>query len=122
MAKRVSRNRNGGTWTEAQYFGAIRSALRSKFRWWRPSTEALNKSRRKYTGTNKLQRWEYCCAECGKWHLRKNVEIHHIVPCGSLNSYEDIAGFIQRLTPEKADAYAILCKACHIQITKEQRK
>lgn len=113
---------NGGTWTKAQYWSAIRSALRSKMRWWKPANEALLASRRPYKGPNKLQKWEHLCAHCGQWHIRKNVAIDHIVPCGSLNGPEDLAPFLERLTPESPDAYQVLCKECHNVKTQEERR
>lgn len=33
--------------------------------------------------------------------LRKNIQIHHVVPCGELKKPEDIAGFLERLTCEE---------------------
>lgn len=73
----------------------------------------LLNSRRKYTGQNKLQKWEFQCAECKQWNLRKNVQIDHVIECGSLKKPEDIAPFLERLTQESESAYQVLCKKCH---------
>lgn len=114
-------SRNGGTWTEAQYFSKIRSALRSAFRYWKPITQALEKASRPYKGANKLQKKEYQCAMCLDWYKRKEVEVDHKIPCGSLRSLEDISGFIERLTAEDTNAFQCLCKQCHLEKTKQDK-
>ena len=116
MGKRIKtkRTRNAGTWTESQYFSAIRAALRTKFRFWKPMAAVLQKASRPYKGPNKLQKKEYCCNKCKKWFKRTDVEIDHIEECGSLRNYEDIVPFLQRLTKEEESAYQVLCKnKCH---------
>lgn len=122
MAKRGVLCRNGNTWTESQYFGAIRSALRGKFRWWVPMTKVLNKARRKYVGRNKRIKWEYQCAECKEWNIRDKVHMEHKIPCGSLTSYDDIVPFVQRLTTENEDDFQVLCKVCHQKKSTAERK
>lgn len=118
MAK-IKKTRNNGTWTESQYFSAIRSALRSKFRYWKPMTEALNLASRKSQSTNKRVKKEYQCNHCKKWFQRKLVEIDHIYPVGSLKSYDDLVPFLKRLTVEDISSYQILCKKCHFIKTKK---
>jgi hypothetical protein len=44
---RVPRTRNAGRWTEAQFWGALRSGLRRTFRYWRPATLALDAAKEK---------------------------------------------------------------------------
>ena len=120
MAKtRVKRTRNAETWTESQYWSAVRSALRRAFRYWKPATAAKADARRLYTGSNKRQRWEYQCAHCERWFKDKEVQIDHITPVGSLKTPEDLAGFLQRLTPE--DGFQVLCKECHKEKTQSER-
>lgn len=115
MAKRrVERTRNLGTQTEAAYWGGIRSALRSHFRFWKPMREA---KRRAWVG-----RGLYKCAACGGTFPSKDVQIDHIIPCGSLKCLDDLAGFVERMTPEDPAAFAILCKSCHQKKTNEERK
>ena len=110
MATRVPRTRNGGTWTEAQYWGRLRSAFRQTFRWWVPAKQALNAAR---VGK------QYRCARCLRLFGRKAVEVDHRVPCGSLRCLEDVAPFLARLTPESPNAYQVLCVACHASKTAE---
>jgi hypothetical protein len=104
MPKRTPRTRNGGAWTEAHYWGRLRSALRQTFRWWGPAKQALQAAKHGRA---------YRCARCLRLHPRKEIEIDHRVPCGSLRCLEDLPGFVARLTPEDPAAFQILCKPCH---------
>lgn len=112
MKRRVDRPYAGGTWTRARFFGFLRSALRLASRKWPPRIEAKNAARRKYTGPNKRQKWEFLCSGCGGWFLGSEVEVDHIEPCGALNDYDDLPGFVRRLFCE-AQELRVLCKACH---------
>ena len=109
---RVPRTRAGGTWTEAAYWGFLRSALRQASMRWPPLRNALKTSRRKYEGTRPLQKWEYHCAICGQWLIGKEVEVDHITPCGSLKSLDDLPGFVGRLFCEE-DGLRVTCRACN---------
>ncbi len=120
---RVERTRNLNTETESEHMGKIRSALRRLSRFWKPALAALESVKRPYTGPDKRTKWEYKCKECLIWTVRKNVQINHVVPCGTLKSYEDTPSFLSRLFCEDVKkGYSILCKECHIGVTKEQRK
>lgn len=80
---------------------------------WPPRKQAELLVRRKYVGPNKRQKWEYQCAKCGQWYPRKEVEVDHIEPCGSLKNYQDLATFVRRLFCE-TDGFQVLCKkSCH---------
>lgn len=115
---RVERTRNGGTWTEAKYWGWVRSALRRAFRFWVPAQRALKAAH--IAGTKRPAL--YLCTDCKKAFPRKEVEIDHVVPVGRLASLEDVAGFLARLTPEDSNAFACRCTSCHLQKTQQQRK
>lgn len=117
---KVPKTRNGGTMTEAQYYAKLRSTLRRAFRWWIPLQTALVKARRKSQSSNKRLKFEYQCASCKDWHPRKDVEVDHIIPCGSLRCDEDIVPFLQRLTVEDPNAYQVLCKDCHKVKTQQE--
>ena len=43
----------------------------------------------------------------------------HIVPCGSLKSYDDLAGFAERMFCEAMGS--ALCKECHQDKTNAER-
>lgn len=123
MAKRTTakKTRNGGTWTNAQFWGRVRSQLRRMSMYWIPIKQALEDAKRPYKGNNKRQKWEYKCAACKKWFIRKGVHVDHVIPAGSLRKAEDLAGFIERLFCEHSECYTVLCKKCHKIKTDEER-
>jgi len=53
--------------------------------------------------------------------LRKDVQIDHVIPCGRLAGAEDIAGFLERLTPENGAAFQVVCRDCHKAKTAAER-
>ena len=117
------KTRNHSTWTESRYWAGVRSALRRLFRFnWVPAKLALEAARRPYVGPNRQQKWEFLCAACGGWFIRKEVELDHLTPCGRLRSADDIAAFLERLHPEDPKAYQVICKACHKVKTAAERK
>ena len=123
MAKKITtiKSRNLGTLTESAYFSKIRSTLRNGFRWWLPMQQALKNASRKSQSSNKRLKFEYQCSHCKCWVARKDCEIDHKIPVGSLKCYDDIVPFIQRLTAEDVSSYSILCKPCHLIKTNSER-
>lgn len=120
-AGRVPRTRNANTWTEAEWWGRLRSGLRRTFRFWKPAVIALNRAKTPCAGP-RGQKWAYLCAGCGKLFLRKDVNIDHKDPCGQLTTFEHIPEFIAKLTPESPDAFQVLCKrVCHQTKTTKER-
>jgi len=75
----------------------LRSTLRRKSMFWPPIQEAKVLARRKYAGTNKRQKWEFECIQCKSWFKSTEVEVDHIVECGSLKTLNDLPGFVERL-------------------------
>lgn len=121
MAKKLKeRPYCSGTKTEAAFFGMIRSNLRKLSIRWKPRSDYLLENRRpkKNGGRSK---WEYECQICHKWFIRAHIQVDHIVPCGSLNCFEDIGPFVKRLLCEK-DGYRALCIDCHKTVTNKERK
>jgi len=120
MAKRkIPRPYAGGSMTEAAFFGMIRSALR-RVRW-TPKYEALNKAKRELKPKKGNQKYEYQCADCKKWFKGKEVQVDHIIPCGSLKGWDDLVCFAQRLYCE-VELLQVLCKKCHQEVTNKERK
>jgi hypothetical protein len=113
MGRRVDRTRNGGKLTESQYWGKVRSALRKAFAAWEPANQAMKNARRPYVGPNKRQKFEVQCAGCEQWFPMKEVQKDHVEPVGSLKSANDLAGFLERLTPETPSSFQMLCSSCH---------
>lgn len=119
---RVPRTRAGNEWTEAAFWGFIRSALRQASRRWPPiARHALEASKRESQSDNKRLKWEYWCSACDEWFPRKSVIVEHIEPCGTLKSWEDLSPFAERLFVE-ADGLTIHCKGCADAKTKAERE
>ena len=120
MARQLKpRTRAGKTWTEAKYWQFIRSALRQATMKYPVIQNFKKKGRRSVTG--KRHKYEYKCAECGKWFKDKEISVDHRIPAGSLKTYDDLPGFVERLFCEE-DNLQILCKdKCHQAKTNKER-
>lgn len=118
VKQRVPRTRGGGTYTESQFWGFIRAGLRSKYVRWPPRYQTLKAASRPVTG--KRHKTEYQCSICDGWYKNSEVEVDHIYACGSLRSFEDLPGFVERLFCEP-EGLRVLCKPCHLRITKEAK-
>jgi hypothetical protein len=109
----VPRTRAGGEWTEASFWQFIRSGLRQMSRRWPPIIrQRINANRRKNQSDNKRLKWEFRCDACNGWFPRKSVQVDHIIACGQLKSWADMAVFAERLFCE-ADGLRVLCGKCH---------
>lgn len=117
---RVPKTRNAGKFTESQFWGMIRSALRQKSRWWEPIKIVKQLNRRPYKGDNKRQKWEYQCNHCKRWVAEKYISVDHIIPCGSLNCSDDLPGFVERLFCE-ISGLQCLCEKCHTAKTQLEK-
>ena len=100
-------------------FGFIRSTLRRASTRWNPRALALQAARRMSQSDNRRLKWEFQCAGCREWYPRKEVNADHIVPAGSLNDWEDLPGFAERLFCE-TDGFQVICTACHHAKTHEK--
>ena len=110
--------RNLNTQTESEHMSVIRSALRQSSRFWKPLQACLEAASRPYEGTCKRTKKEYQCSKCSKWFVRAKVEVNHIVECGTLKNYQDVVGFLERLFCEDVNGFEVVCKPCHLVITK----
>jgi 5-methylcytosine-specific restriction endonuclease McrA len=117
MPRRVERTRAGGTWTEAKYWGYIRGALRQAFLRYPVRGAAKRRQARRVGGRHS----KYECEGCGELFDSKDVQVDHIVACGTLRAYDDLPGFVQRLFCE-ADGLQVLCTTCHQTKTKQDNK
>ena len=122
MTRRAPRPHNLGTMTKAQVMGRIRSCLRRHlFRYdWLPKKRALEVARR--TARSARAKWEYKCAHCRKWWLRREVEVDHIEPCGSMRDYAEIPWWIENYLCEEVEGFQVLCKSCHRKKTARERE
>ena len=119
--QRVERTRGGGRYTESEFMGFIRAALRQKSRRWAPIYQCLNAARRPSKSANKRLRWEFLCAHCGGWFAQKQVSIDHIKPAGSLRTLEDLPQFVATLFCEE-DNLQCLCDECNRRRTQKDKK
>ena len=115
----VERTRCSNTWTEAKFFGFIRSMLRQG--WSRYPVKFQAKKAVERTVTGKRHRFEYRCAHCSGWFMGKHTQVDHIIPAGTLRCFEDIGEFCRRLFCE-LDNLQVLCKPCHTTKTNEERR
>lgn len=86
-----------------------------------PKWEVLRKAQRPAKDCSAKTKWQYLCTACLEWHLAKDVTVDHIEPCGSLRSYADLAGFVERMFCPAA-GLQVLCKSCHTLKTKLDRE
>lgn len=103
------------------HMGKIRAGLRNISRWWKPFQAALRLAGVKCSVGGRIKTLYKCC-KCRRMLVRQSVEVNHIIPVGSLKSYADLPGFCQRLFVEDVSLLEVVCKECHAEITKEQRK
>ena len=115
-----AKTRCGGQWTEAKFWGYIRSGLRRIWMRWPEQYRARENARRPYNGTNKNQKWEFQCAACDGWVMGKNTNAHHKIECGSIKRYADLGPFVERMLCP-AEGIQILCKPCHKKLHKETK-
>ena len=122
MPTRGEKTRAGGTWTEARYFAFIRGALRRAAQKYPVKYQVKDAARRpKPKGKAGRHHFEYKCNKCKKWFQGKEVEVDHITPAGSLKTFEDLPGFVERLFCEP-EQLQVLCKPCHRMKTNEEKK
>lgn len=107
-------------WSEAVFWSFVRSGLRSKHQRYPPRYAVLKAAERQSQSDNKRLKYEYQCNKCKLWHAKKDVKVDHIVPCGSLKTYEQLPGFVRRLFVG-VKGLQVLCDKCHNLKTIEDR-
>lgn len=99
-------------WTQGKFWSFLRSGLRRCYSRWPPKYEVLVDCKRPYKGEDKRRKFEYQCSDCKKYFKSTAIEVDHIVPAGSLTSFEHLPGFVERLFVGK-EGLRVLCKPCH---------
>ena len=112
VVSKAGKKYGDGWYTESAFFAMIRSALRRKSMYWKSIQIAKKRAQIPYTGTNKRRKYAYICEHCGKETIGSDIAVHHKVECGSLNSFNDLPGFVERLFCN-SDGLEVICKACH---------
>jgi 5-methylcytosine-specific restriction endonuclease McrA len=105
----------------------IRSALRRSFSRSPDVREVMMKVRRERPWFKKdgspasKPRVEYQCAECGQWHMGKDIQVDHAIPVvDPEQGFVDWNTFVDRLFCDK-DNLSVLCKDCHHIKTNEEK-
>jgi len=108
--------------TEAQFISFIKSALRSKSRFWKPLSDTLKSAN--------VSRGHYLCNGCKQVVTKSinidgkrinNTYVDHIVPVvDPITGFIDWNLFIENLFCE-SENLQLLCKSCHDLKTKEER-
>ena len=131
MPRKTPPFKNYPAWTQARFFGFIRSGLREKFNRYPVKYAVLKDSSKdietgdiyktgKKAGEPKTVKM-YECASCNEQFRQKDVQVDHIVQAGSLKTFDDLSGFAERLFcgPE---GLQILCTTCHDTKTKMEKQ
>jgi hypothetical protein len=108
-------------WSEAKFWAFLRSGLRAKWTRWPPKYAVVAAAKRPYVGDNKRQKFEYQCAACSNYYPQKEVSVDHIVPVGTLKSFDDLPAFVQKLFVG-VDKLQLLCDTCHNKKTQDERR
>lgn len=129
MGRKTPPYENYEGWTTARFWGFIRSGLRQCFNRYPPKYECIKEAAHTKEdgvyktgakkGKVKLVR-RYKCKGCLKLFMQKDVQVDHIVGAGSLKSYEDLPGFVERLFCSK-EGLQVLCKPCHHKKTQQEK-
>ena len=120
MGKTSVKTRNSGQWTESRYVSFITSILRQGSRRWPPKFEVLKEAFAGVQLNKKSKRMgkHYLCASCQKEFPSAQVQVDHITPIGSTDSWD---GFIAALFCEK-DNLQVLCIPCHAEKTQQEKE
>ncbi len=107
--------------TEAAFISFVKSALRSKSRFWRPISETLKKAK----VARGLYRCNVCQQEVPVSHVvngkrRKFVQVDHIKPVVSETGFVDWNQFIENLFCEE-DNLQVICSTCHDIKSQQER-
>ncbi len=125
------------TWTQAKFFGFLRSGLREKFNRWPPKYEVIKEAAEtvlakdehgnrvvyktgKKAGDFKTIKM-YKCAECKQLFKQKEVQVDHIMPAGTLKSFEDLGKFAENLFVGTGQLQ-VMCKPCHESKTQQEKR
>ena len=114
------KTRNSKTMTDTQFFQWIRQVLRKASIYWKPISQVRKDAQVPYKGANKRRKYSYVCSSCKKEYPATEINVHHKIECGSLKSFEDLPGFVERLFCEK-EFLCVLCKNCHDEEHKKEK-
>lgn len=82
-------------------------------------SDALEAAKVPYKGSDKRRKWQWICSICKEGFKREEVQVDHVIACGSYLKDEDEPGHRERLLNGELQ---VLCKPCHQKKTNEERK
>jgi hypothetical protein len=99
------------------FFSWLRGQMRRSWTKYPVKNNFLRKHRfRACVGVKDRDVWACRCAKCKKVFPQSKVQVDHIIPAGSLNEWNDLQGFTERLFTT-SDNLRFLCNECHELIT-----
>lgn len=120
MAKKTPPSKAYPPWTEARVRAFVTSGIRSVQRRWPPLNEVKKKGRiQQEIKGRKI--FMYQCACCEKWFKDKEIQVDHIIPCGSWKDFSELGAWVERLFCS-AENLQKLCKSCHLLKTNSERE
>lgn len=81
--------------------------------------DALDKAKKPYKGSDKRRKWQWMCFICQGGFKRDEVQVDHIIACGSYLKDADESRFRLRLLEGEL---SVLCKPCHKVKSKEDNR
>ena len=120
----MSRQFNGGEWTQARFNSFVKSGLRGLSRKWPPKYQCLNASlvgQRVNVATGRIAK-HFKCAQCAGEFPASKVQVDHIAPIIDptigFTSWDDV---VDAMFCEKENLQ-VLCTSCHKEKTAAERK
>lgn len=110
--------------SQAAYFTWLRGMLRRAWMKNPISIKLKNSLCRKALpadGFSKQTKFVALCARCKQWKAKSRLQVDHIEPAGSLQSWADVEGFTRRLLGASSASLRLLCKGCHDVVTAAER-
>lgn len=123
-------------WTQAKFFGFLRSGLREKFNRWPPKYEVIklaastqllkddDGNRVVFKTGKKVGEFKtikmYRCSSCSQSFRQKDVQVDHIMPAGTLKTFEDLGAFAKNLFVG-TEGLQVMCKPCHERKTRQEK-
>ena len=111
-------------WTEGRLRSFIISTIRSGMRRYPPKYQALNDAKvgKRVNPKSGRSAEFFRCNECDGDFVRKDVEVDHTYPVvDPEEGFKDWDTYINRMFCS-AENLQVLCRSCHLQKTKEERK
>ena len=105
--------------TQPAFFSWLRSQLRRSWTRYPISTNFKNAQCRRAPAGSRAK-WVGTCSKCLGEFAKSHLQVDHIIPAGSLCSWEDVAGFTKRLYTT-SNNLRLLCEPCHKTITQMDR-